>query len=150
MWRSKKLMLAAGLTVVLLLGSIGGIALANGGDDEDDCQMETARGELTDRICEIYEENTGVALNSEALADAFAQAASEARSEQLQCLADQRTAHLQSLVDQGKITREQADECLERMESMPDNLPGFGFPGHHGFFGMGGMRSFGGPCAPME
>ena len=132
-------MLAAGLTVVLLLGSIGGIALANGSDDEDGCQMETARGALTDRICEIYEENTGVALDSEALADAFAQAASEARSERLQCLADQ-----------GKITQEQADECRARMESMPDNLPGFGFPGHHGFFGMGGMRSFGGPCAPME
>ena len=51
---------------------------------------------------------------------------------------------LQEFFDQGKITKEQFDNMKARMESMPDNLPGFGFRGH------GGFRGFGGPCALAE
>jgi len=79
MWRSKKFILAGLLATVVLFGSIGGVVLAadNGEDSQPEARYET----LLDRVCEIYEENTGVAINSEALKDAFAQARGEMQVE---------------------------------------------------------------------
>jgi cobalamin biosynthesis Mg chelatase CobN len=141
MWRSKKFIVAAVLAAVMLLGSIGGVVLAaNNGEDSE---AETKYEELLDRVCEIYEENTGVAINSEALKDAFAQAQSEVRAEAMQ-------NRLQNLVDQGTITQGEADEYLEWWESKPDVPVQFGFGGPGGFHGMGGPRGWGALSAPTE
>ena len=81
--------------------------------------------ELLDRACAIYQENTGVAIDSEQLKDAFHQALSELREEALE-------AHVQNLVDEGRITQEEADSYLEWWGSRPDieaPLPGLGGPG---------------------
>jgi len=141
MWRSKKFILAAVLATVLLAGSIGGIVLAaNNGEDSE---AETKYEELIDKVCEIYEQNTDVAIDSEALKDAFAQAQNEMRAEAMQ-------NHLQNLVAQGEITQDEADEYLEWWESKPDVPAGFGFGGRGGFRAMGCPRGFGGPWCPTE
>jgi len=147
MFRSKKLIIGVVLAVVLLAGSIGGVALANGGDD--DSLPEARCGVLLDKVCEIYKEKTGVTIDPEELKDAFAQAQSDMREEALD-------NYLNGLVSQDKITPEQADQYKTWLESKPDVPLGFGFRGHGefrghgGFLGMGGMPGFGGPCAPAE
>ncbi len=139
MWRSKKLIVGVVLAAALLFGSLGGVALA--ADNEDDSQPGALFGALWDRVCAIYEEKTGDTLDQEALKDSFIQARSEMQAEALQ-------NRLQSLVDEGQITQEQADEYLEWQQSRPDVPVQFGFRGHGGFRGMGGMRGFGVPCVP--
>lgn len=141
MFRSKKLIVSVVLAVLLLAGSIGGVALANGG--EDDSLPEARYGVLLDRVYEIYKEKTGVTIDPEELEDAFAKAQSEMRTEALE-------NHLQSLVDQGEITQNEADQYKTWLESKPDVPLGFGFRGHGGFRGMGRMPGFGGPCALAE
>ena len=139
MWRSKKFIVVAVLAAVILSGTIGGVVLATNGD-------EIEPEALLDRVCEIYQENTGVAIDQEALTDAFAQAQSEMQIEALE-------TRLQSLVEEGEITQAQADEYLDWWQAKPDVSFGFGFGGRGGFRGMGGprgMHSFGWPCAPTE
>jgi len=139
MWRSKKLIVGVVLAAALLFGSLGGVVLA--ADNGDDSQPGALFGALWDKVCAIYEEKTGDTLDQEALKDSFVQARSEMRAEALQ-------NRLQSLVDEGQITQEQADEYLEWQQSRPDVSVQFGFRGHGGFRGMGGMRGFGVPCVP--
>jgi hypothetical protein len=145
MWRRKKLVIAALLAVVILVGSIGGIALAN---NVDDSRPEAPCTALLDRVCEIYKQNTGVAIDPEVLKDSFAQVRDEMHPEGMPYRGEMNPEvlqnHLQDLFDQGKITEEHYEHMKDRIESMPDNLPGFGFRGH------GGFRGFGGPCAPAE
>jgi len=148
MRRSKKLILAGLLATVVLAGSIGGVALASEGDD--DCSPAARFGNLIDRVCNIYDDNpeTTGDINREALKSAFADARSEICAEGMpnsgEVDPEAIQNHLQTLYDEGKITEEQYLRMQERLESMPDNMPGFGFHGH------GGFRNFGGPCAPVE
>jgi hypothetical protein len=151
MWRSKKFILVVALVAVVVVGSISGVALAQD-ENGDDSGSEYQGVSLWDRAFEIYQQKTGVTIDSEALKDAFAEAQDELRITALQ-------DRLANLVEQGRITQEQADELLKWEEARPDvtlgpdAMFGFGFPGHGGFRGMGGMggmRGFGGPCAPME
>ena len=79
MWRGKKFLVVTVLAAVLLAGGIGGVALAQ--EEGDDAQPESQCGNLLERVCEIYEENTGAAIDAEALKDAFAQARSEIQAE---------------------------------------------------------------------
>jgi len=142
MWRSKKFIIAAVLAAVLLVGSIGGVVLAQtdaGGDNQSRAGYEA----ILDRVCEIYQDNTGDDIDPEALEAAFAQARDEMRAEAQQ-------NRLQNLVQQGKITQEQADEMQDWWGARPDVPTGFGFRAQGAFPRMGGMRGFGGPCAPAE
>jgi len=124
----------------MLTGSISGIALAadNGDDSEPKVRCET----LLNRVCDIYQEKTGVTIDQEALKDAFAQAGEEMRSGALE-------AWLQNLVDQGQITQQQADDRLEWWQAKPDIPNQFEFGGHGRKRGFGRMRGFR-PCAPVE
>jgi len=139
MRRSKKFIILAVLGTVVLVGSITGVVLAQNGDDS---QPEARHEALLERVCEIYKENTGVAIDPQELEDAFAQAQSEMRTEALKSC-------LQKLVDEGKITQEQADQYLEWWQSRPDVPAGFGFGGP-GFPGRGGPRGWGRLCPPAE
>jgi len=133
MWRSKKFIIAMVLAAIVTVGSIGGIALA--ADNGEASQPQAQQEALLDKVCEIYEQNTGTAIDVQALQDAFAQAQSEMQSEAL-------NNYLQNLVDQGKITQEQADQYKAWLESRPDVpilAPGFPDHGmHRGFGGPGG------------
>ncbi len=140
MWRSKKFIIVALLAAVVLVGSVGGVALANT-ESGVDSQPKAQRGAQLDRVCEIYEANTGVAIDCEALKAAFADAQSEMREAALD-------SYLQKLVDEDKITSDQATAYKEWQQARPDVPIRFGFQGHGKFRGMGGMPGFGGPCAP--
>jgi len=146
MWRRKKLIIVAVLAAVMLVGSIGGVVLAT--DNGDDSQPEARCGALWDRVSEVYEQKTGVALDQEALKAAFAQAQSDMRAEVLQKLREMETEalrnRLQNLVDEGRITQGEADQYLEWQQSRPDVPVGFGFRG------MGGPRGWGGRCIFTE
>jgi len=114
---------------------IGGIAgeVSAAADDsssnaENQNQIVNRRQALLDRACAIYEEETGVAIDSEQLKDALNQAQSELRDEALVKL-------LENLVDEGKMTQGEADQYLEWWQSRPDvklPLPGLGGRGPGG------------------
>ncbi|MGA7676933.1 MAG: hypothetical protein WCA51_00960 [Dehalococcoidia bacterium] len=133
MWRSKKFIIIAVSAAVLLAGSISGVALA--ASNGDNTQPKALGTDLLAKVCTIYQQKTGVAIDQQALTDAFTQARSELQKESEQ-------ANLQGLVTQGKITQDQADKYLNWWQSRPDMPSGFGFRGHGGFPGMGGQ------CAP--
>jgi len=139
MWRGKKVMVIA-LAAILLVGSSVGVVAAQNGDDS---QPNAANQTLLDRVCEIYEENTGTTVDQQALQDAFAQARSEIQAEAMQ-------NRLANLVEQGRITQDEADQYLEWWQARPDVAVGFGFRGHGGFCRMGGPLGWGGPGAPAE
>jgi polyhydroxyalkanoate synthesis regulator phasin len=136
-------------------GHMAGRPIAAADDSVGDTEDQTAPSDryqaLLDRACAIYEEKTGVAVDSEQLRDALDQAQGELQEEALE-------TRLQKLVDEGKITQEEADQYLEWWQSRPDievPLPGLGGPGPGG--GMMRGRGFGprgGPCpglnAPAE
>jgi hypothetical protein len=149
MKRGKKIALIAIIVVVALAGTIGGVALAQSGDEEATTTPETARFAYLERVCEIYQEKTGVAIDADTLKDSLCQAGDEQR-EQV------RNQFQQRLIDEGILTEEQltkieewlqakpdvlTEEFKEWVQSRPDDLPGrLGFINEHGnriAFGFG-------------
>jgi C4-dicarboxylate-specific signal transduction histidine kinase len=98
------------LVSVLLIGGITGgmIAAADSNLGATAAQNQTTDRlqDLLDRACATYQDNTGVAINSDQLKDALGQAQSELREEALQ-------SRLQNLVENGNITQEEADNYLQ-------------------------------------
>jgi hypothetical protein len=131
MWPSKKLIIIAVSVAVLLVGSIAGVVFAasNGDDNQSNVQGE----DLLAKVCTIYQQKTGVAIDEATLKDSFAQAENEIQTAREQ-------ARLQDMVKQGKITQDQADQYLKWWQSRP-NVP-FGFGGGGHFPGRGA------PCVP--
>ena len=144
--RKRKWFIPVVVASVLLIGGIvGGVVVAgsdNSSNTEDQSQTADRYQAILDRACAIYEEETGITIDSEQLKDALDQARSEIQDEALE-------SRLQDLVDEGKITQEEADQYLEWWQSRPDielPLPGLGGHGHGG--GMmwgGGFQAWGGP-----
>ncbi len=137
MWRSKKFIVIGLIATVLLVGSIGGIALAQTEDGED-----SQPGGILERVAAILVDD-GVNITPEQLKDAFSQAQSDMRAEAMQ-------TRLQNLVDQGKITQEEADEYQQWLQSKPDMSSGFGFKSWGGFRGGHRMHGFRAPALPTE
>lgn len=128
MWPSKKLIIIAVSVAVLLIGSIAGVVLAQG--NENNTKSNTQSVDVLAKVITIYQQNTGVTIDEAALKTAFTQAENEIQ------LAREQT-RLQDMVTQGKITQDQADQYLKWWQSRP-NLPnGFGFRGGCGFPGRG-------------
>lgn len=111
MWRSKKFIIIAVLTVLVLGVALGGVAMAQA-DDEDTPPQAANGSSLLEKVAEIYEENTGVAIDAQELEKAFTEAGQAIRDEALD-------NYLQKLVDDGKITQEQADQFKAWLESKP-------------------------------
>ena len=139
MWRNKRIILLATLAVVLLVGTLGGVVLAQD-DGGNEAQAENQCGVVLDRIAAIYEENTGVAIDPEQLREAFTQAHSERLTAAVE-------THLQRLVDDGVITQAEADEYLEWWQARPDVQ--LGGPGLRGFGGGGFHGPMRGGCCGM-
>jgi hypothetical protein len=128
--RKRKWFIPIMLLSILLIGGItGGVVAAasdNSSNTEDQSQAADRYQALLDRACAIYEEETGVAIDSGQLKEALDQARSEIQNEALE-------SRLQNLVDEGKMTQEEADQYLEWWQSRPDielPLPGLGGHGH--------------------
>ena len=127
MKKSKKLIIIAVITVLVLGGILGGVAIANA----DEPTTTTAPAEvpavadinaLAQRIADAYEANTGVAIDAQELVNAFEDVQQDIRSEALD-------AYLDKLVEAGKITDTQAQEFKDWIEARPDVPIG---PGLHG------------------
>jgi len=138
MWRSKKALLIALLVPAVLVGSIGGVAFAQGGD-VDESQPKPLLARVADKL----------GIDQQALEDAFAEAQNEMRTEALE-------NRLQGLVDEEVITQEEAGQYRDWWQSKPDielpRPPRFG-PGPHGpgeARGMCRLHGWGGPSAPAE
>ena len=110
MWRTKRFIIAAVLAAVVAVGTIGGVALAQDNGENDPTARE---GEILERVCAIYEENTGVAIDQEALEEAMDQAHSEMQAAAME-------AQLAEMVENGIIDEAQAQEFQEWLETRPD------------------------------
>ncbi|MBI4186089.1 MAG: hypothetical protein HY530_01105 [Chloroflexi bacterium] len=110
MWRRKKLILIAVLATVLLAGSVGGLAFAQTQNGDG-----SQSGSLLDRVAEILA-GKGINITPEQLKDAFNQAQGDMRDEALD-------KYLQNLVDEGRITQEQADQYKAWWQARPDMEP---------------------------
>ena len=140
MWRNKKLISFALLGVMLVSGIAGGIAVAQSGD-ESSGQTQDRGSALLDRVSEIYQRNTGVAIDAQQLKDAFAQARQEMEEEALQ-------SRLENMVSAGKITQEQADEYLQWWQSRPGDIPLLEPRGGGDMMKGGGHNCWGGLFTP--
>ncbi len=164
MWRSKKFIIIAVLAVLVLGATLGGVAIAQADDENNDTTQTANVSSFLEKVAEIYQNNTGVAIDPQQLQQAINEAGQAMRDQALE-------NYLQKLVTEGKITQEQADqfkawlasrpsldEFKTWLESRPD-IPGiFGegngigigpFGGMHG--GMGKFRMgfrLGAWCAP--
>jgi hypothetical protein len=145
MWKRKWFIPVVVVSVLLIGGIVGGVVVAgsdSSSNTEDQSQITDRFQALLDRVCAIYEGNTGVAIDSEQLKDALAQARSEIREEALE-------SWLQNLVEEDKITQEEADQYLEWWQSRPDiELPLPGIGGHGPGGGMMWGRVFGPSGSP--
>ncbi len=137
----KKPLIIALIAVAAAVGITTGVVFAQDENEEAAAQPET----LLERVCEIYEDNTGVALEPEALKDAFAEAQDEMMAEAME-------SRLDKLVEEGVITQEEADQFKEWWQAKPDmSLPGRPML-RGGRFGPG-LDGFGfhrGQCIPDE
>jgi uncharacterized membrane protein len=125
------------VSVLLIGGIVGGVIVAaddSSSSTNDQTQFTDRNQALLDRACAIYEEETGITIDSEQLKDALKQARSEIQDEALE-------SRLQNLVDEGMMTQQEADNYLEWWQSRPDvelPLPGLGRPGPGGGMMRGG------------
>ncbi len=104
MWKKRKLLILAVLAAtVLLVGGVGGVVYAQTGSDN----TTTPGKSLLARVATI------LGIDQQRVEDAFAQAREEMQNEAL----DNR---LKSLVEQDRITQEQADQYKEWLQSKPD------------------------------
>jgi len=107
MHMKKKILIIGVLCVVVLAGVLGGFAIASADDSNSN------RTTLMDKVAEIYQKNTGTAIDAQELQKAFTEAGSSLRQEM-------RDQMLQKLVDDGKITQEQADAWKAWLDARPD------------------------------
>ncbi len=106
MWRSKKFIVIA-IVVALVLGlGISSVALAQTGSTDATSDNKT----LLARVAAI------LGIDQQTVENAFSQARLDMRNEALD-------SYLKNLVDQGKITQEQADQYKQWWQSKPDMEP---------------------------
>ncbi|MBI2830316.1 MAG: hypothetical protein HYX81_04065 [Chloroflexi bacterium] len=100
MWKKKKIMLIAALAVVVLVGSLGVVVYAQEG---------TTSGQPKTLLARVA---TILGIDQQKVEDAFKQAQKDMQAEALD-------ARLKALVEQGKITQEQADQYKKWWQSRP-------------------------------
>jgi type VI protein secretion system component VasK len=141
MWKNKKVILIALLVVVIAAGTAV-VAFAQSGNGDQTATPTPTQDRvqtLLDKVGQIYQQNTGTALDTVQLKTAFEQAGKEMQT-------DAMNTYLKGLVDKGKITQAQADEYAQWMQSKPADLSGSQLPGMGFGGGMRGGRGGHGPC----
>jgi len=120
--RRKRWIVTALVAGLVMIAATGGAVLAGGAGGG-------APGEgILSRVAAI------LGIEEQQVRDAFEQAATEVRDEQLQ-------SKLDGLVESGRLTQEQADEYLEWQQTKPDGLfGGTPLPGLRGNGRFGGKR----------
>lgn len=131
----KKWLLVPVVAAVIALAVMGGTALAQG---DSSSSTSSPWSTFAGKVASI------LGLDETTVQNAMDQAQKEIQDEALQ-------ARLDSLVEQGTITQDQADQYYQWYQSRPEGIDGglglgFGKGGHFGGRGGGGMRIGGGPC----
>ena len=121
--RKRWILVPVALVAMALAVATAGVALAH--EDNRDSKI----GNFTSRVAEI------LGLDEGEVEDAMNQAWQELRDEAMQ-------SKLDSLVEEGRITQEQADEYLDWYQSRPEMLTGFGMS-RFGYGKYGYKRGFG-------
>jgi hypothetical protein len=114
MWRSKKFIVITVLTVLVLGGTLGGVAVAQA-DDQDTTPTPTVTANVSSflqKVADIYKANTGNTIDPEQLEKAIADARQAIRDEALD-------NYLQKLVDEKKITQDEADQFKAWWDKRP-------------------------------
>ena len=128
----KRWLLITTAILVLVVSVTGGVVLAHGGGSSD--------GSLTSFVSRVA---SILGVDETEVQDAFDQASKEIRDEALQ-------KKLDSLVESGRLTQEQADEYKSWLDARPEGLfpgllPGLRGHGFHKGFGLHfrfGFRDF--------
>jgi hypothetical protein len=154
MWRSKKFIIIAVLTVLVLGGTLGGVAIAQA-DDQNNSTTPTTTvsanvSSFWDKVADMYKNDTGVTIDPQALQKAITEAKKALCEEALD-------NYLQKLVSEGKITQDQAtqfktwwdsrptlpiDEFQQWWNARPD-IPGLFGQGNNGMGMIGNMHGIG-------
>ncbi len=123
----KRWIVVSVLVAVFAAAGVGSVALA-----QEEAEEKSPINNLISRVATI------LGLEEQVVQDAVDQAVGELHDEAMQ-------ARMDKLVEEGRLTREQADEYLEWQQARPDYLdPGLG-RGHRGFgFHRGHKRFRGG------
>jgi len=108
MWRKKSFIIVAVLTVLVLGATLGSVAMAQADDENTDNASS-----FLEKVAELYQTNTGVAIDPEELQLAITDARQALRDEALD-------DYLQELVADGTITPAQAEEFKAWLEAKPD------------------------------
>jgi len=134
MWKRKKFIIPL-VAAAALAGILAGSAFAQDGGEVG----PPPGGTLIERLAEK------LGIEQSELETAFAEVRSEMRDEA-------QSSRLEALVEQGRLTQEEADQFAEWWQARPEiGLGGFGarLGGHGGHFGTTfGSRGQGGPGAP--
>lgn len=111
MWKSKKFIFIALTTILVVGGTLGGLAIAQA-DDQNSSGNQTAASSFLNKVAEIYEKNTNVAINPDELQKAITEAGQELKAQALD-------NYLQKLVADKTITQEQADQYKAWLDARP-------------------------------
>jgi hypothetical protein len=111
---SKRILIIGGVCVLALAATIGGVAAANAADEGTKTTPEQAFTTMMDKVAEIYQQNTGTAIDSTELQKAFEQAGASLVSDKIDAV-------LNKLVADGKLPQEQADQWKAWWESRPSS-----------------------------
>jgi hypothetical protein len=113
---TKRFLVIGIICVTVLAATIGGFAMANATDTANsDTDNTTQAAQLMDKVAEIYQQNTGTALDVQELQKAFQQAQTALCGDRMETL-------LNKLVADGKITQEQADQWKTWWDSRPSSI----------------------------
>ena len=125
MLRSKKFIVISIIAAVVLIGGVAGVALAQAGSTETQSQGKTLLG----RVAAI------LGIDQQRVEDAFSKAKRDMADEALD-------ARLKAMVENGKITQQQADQYETWWQARPDTAPLFrGKLDRNGRLGLGpGMQ----------
>lgn len=142
MWKKKKFILVAVIVAVLLVGGIAGVAIAQSTNGGGSNNSTTQTGQsFVARVAAI------LGLQQSQVQSAFDQAQKDMANQAMQ-------NRLNNLVQQGKISSDQANQYEQWYQSRPDiNLPGMspngpGGPGRFGRFGGFWMQKGTAPTTP--
>lgn len=148
---SKKILITGVLCVVVLGAALGGFAIANAADDGTANSNNATQTNLWDKVAEMYQKDTGTAIDPAALQKAFEEAGTAIRTDKMDQM-------IQAMVDAGKITQAQADEWKAWLDSRPGSaltdeykawlearpdIPGLFGAARGGMMPFGGMHRFG-------
>ena len=107
MWRNRKFILPVLAGALLVVGLIGGVALAQDDGGSTAEITDDSRPKILERVAEI------LGIDQQQLEDAFAQARTEMQDSALR-------DYLDKLVAEDRITQEEADEYYTWWNSRPD------------------------------